>query len=107
MTTLSKTTITIDLYTMGKPFPYDEAFWNHLRETLAEDCLLAGVSWDEKSLTRGECAKEVENLDELLEGVETTCALCGEKCEAAKAHAHHGWTIGDECCWDARLRSVE
>ena len=42
-----------------------------------------------------------------MRGVETTCALCGEKCEAAKAHAHHGWTIGDECCWDDRLRSVE
>ena len=35
------------------------------------------------------------------------CSLCGKPCDAGKAHLHQGKWIGDECCWDERLRSSE
>jgi hypothetical protein len=35
------------------------------------------------------------------------CALCGEPAPAVTAHLHAmGW-VGDDCCWDERLRSTE
>lgn len=35
------------------------------------------------------------------------CSLCGELCNVRTAHLHQGEYIGDECCWDERLRSSE
>ena len=35
------------------------------------------------------------------------CSLCGNPCDAGKAHLHQGKWIGDECCWDERLRASE
>lgn len=35
------------------------------------------------------------------------CALCGELVNKLTAHRHQGKWIGDECCWDERLRSTE
>jgi hypothetical protein len=35
------------------------------------------------------------------------CALCGQRTAAAAAHRHDGGFIGDECCWDERLRATE
>jgi hypothetical protein len=61
-----RTTATIDLFTADSPFPYDERFWSHLRESLAEDALLVGVGWKEQALSREECACEVEDLDDRL-----------------------------------------
>jgi len=61
-----KTTATIDLFTADKPFPYDERFWSHLRESLAESALLAGVAWDERAISRGECEENVEGFVDLL-----------------------------------------
>ena len=35
------------------------------------------------------------------------CKFCHEFCDAKTAHAHvNGW-VGDECCWDERLRITE
>jgi hypothetical protein len=36
-----------------------------------------------------------------------TCSLCGKPCDAGKAHLHQGRLIGDECCWDERLKASE
>lgn len=36
-----------------------------------------------------------------------TCKMCGKPCKASDAHLHQGSFIGDECCWDERLRSTE
>jgi hypothetical protein len=35
------------------------------------------------------------------------CSVCREYCDAHLAHSHQGEWIGDECCWDERLRSSE
>ena len=36
-----------------------------------------------------------------------TCSLCKNKVAVETAHWHQGKWIGDECCWDERLRSSE
>jgi hypothetical protein len=35
------------------------------------------------------------------------CSICGNLCNTKAAHLHQGEYIGDECCWDERLRSSE
>lgn len=35
------------------------------------------------------------------------CSLCKMACDGNKAHKHQGEWIGDECCWDERLRNSE
>jgi len=35
------------------------------------------------------------------------CKICGEWCNAETAHLHQDGYIGDECCWDERLKSSE
>lgn len=35
------------------------------------------------------------------------CGQCGNACLATTAHLHQGRYVGDECCWDERLRSSE
>lgn len=35
------------------------------------------------------------------------CALCNRLVSGRCAHRHQGLWIGDECCWDERLRSSE
>ena len=37
----------------------------------------------------------------------TVCRLCDKKVFLQTAHWHQGSYIGDECCWDKRLRSAE
>jgi hypothetical protein len=32
------------------------------------------------------------------------CSLCGKEISPKTAHVHHDRLIGDECCWDERLR---
>jgi len=36
-----------------------------------------------------------------------TCKLCGDDCDPDTAHLHEGRWIGDDCCWDERLKSTE
>jgi formylmethanofuran dehydrogenase subunit E len=43
----------------------------------------------------------------LKSGAKVVCSLCGEEVPEATAHIHQGKWIGDECCWDERLRSSE
>lgn len=37
----------------------------------------------------------------------TPCSLCNRAVPVLTAHNHQGRFIGDECCWDERLRSSE
>lgn len=40
--------------------------------------------------------------------VETVeCKFCYEQVMVDTAHLHNGNWVGDECCWDERLRSTE
>lgn len=36
-----------------------------------------------------------------------TCKFCGKDARADTAHLHQDAWVGDECCWDERLRSTE
>jgi len=36
-----------------------------------------------------------------------TCKFCRKRVPAATAHLHWGEWVGDECCWDERLKSTE
>ena len=35
------------------------------------------------------------------------CSLCGCLCDREKSHLHQGGIIGDNCCWDDRLKASE
>ena len=35
------------------------------------------------------------------------CKICQKLCLRRTAHRHHNGWIGDECCWDPRLRASE
>lgn len=35
------------------------------------------------------------------------CSLCGRQVPSGTAHLHQDEYIGEECCWDERLRSSE
>jgi len=41
------------------------------------------------------------SIEELI-----TCKLCGERAPLESAHFHESEWVGDECCWDERLRST-
>ena len=45
--------------------------------------------------------------DWLPEDETITCGICRQPCKKATAHLHQDEYIGDECCWDERLRSSE
>lgn len=50
------------------------------------------------------------NLDEVMEKLEAQmveCSICRERVPEKTAHNHQGEWIGDDCCWDERLRSSE
>jgi len=48
-------------------------------------------------------------LQRMLDEKEPTvaCKFCGKWVPAKTAHLHDGAWVGDECCWDERLRSSE
>lgn len=52
-------------------------------------------------------AEDVVNLGGELECNYVTCSLCGKDIPEKTAHIHQGEWIGDDCCWDERLRSSE
>lgn len=47
------------------------------------------------------CPECLEKYDKVV------CSLCGNMCGAKTAHLHSEEWIGDECCWDERLRASE
>ena len=60
-----------------------------------------GAPWDPDT------TDAVAQLCMSLKPAVVVCDLCGDDCAARKAHRHQGRYIGDECCWDDRLRSSE
>lgn len=55
--------------------------------------------------------KRPDTVDRELKSLEqidmVRCQLCGKSAPADTAHRHgNGW-VGDECCWDERLRSSQ
>lgn len=56
-----------------------------------------------------DCHVIINGAGEVIwEVVETVkCCLCKEDVPAKTAHLHQGEYIGDECCWDERLRMSE
>lgn len=56
-----------------------------------------------------EMAVYESRLNELEQTEEDTvvCSLCGGMVSADVAHPHQGKWIGDECCWDERLKTTE
>lgn len=56
----------------------------------------------------GNKSPQMERFRELVkEFKQVTCSICGESVPKATAHLHQGKWIGDECCWDERLRASE
>jgi hypothetical protein len=49
----------------------------------------------------------VQAADEECVEDTVTCKFCGEDVPADTAHLHDGSWVGDECCWDERLKSTE
>ena len=49
----------------------------------------------------------VDEVAELVRERVATCSLCHLPCRRDEAHWHAGEIIGDECCWDERLRASE
>lgn len=45
--------------------------------------------------------------EQYLTTPQVLCSICHEYCDANQAHVHNGEWIGDECCWDERLRASE
>lgn len=50
-------------------------------------------------------ADDEADENELAEKI--MCSVCSELCLVKTAHLHQGEYIGDECCWDERLKSSE
>lgn len=65
----------------------------------------SGDSLSEKERAWVEEMKALPNEFEDDETVE--CRFCHEQVPAKTAHLHQGTWVGDECCWDSRLRSTE
>jgi len=64
-------------------------------------------------LVEGSSVDPIYHPEEFLHGSDEAaklmveCSLCHRNCLKATAHRHQGKYIGDECCWDERLRTTE
>lgn len=47
------------------------------------------------------------NLIEVSNDMFVTCKFCHNKAFSDTAHLHQGEYVGDECCWDSRLKMTE
>jgi hypothetical protein len=65
-----------------------------------------GETWEVLAVLPAELSlEEGEGPDDAEETV--LCRFCQRHCRARTAHDYHGGWVGDECCWDERLRSSE
>lgn len=53
------------------------------------------------------CDSTEEEIIEYLKSLQVKCKFCGKYVDANTAHLHCGEYIGDECCWDERLKTTE
>lgn len=49
----------------------------------------------------------VENVTTEQEQKTVVCKFCRKETDPYTAHLHQEEWVGDECCWDERLRSTE
>jgi hypothetical protein len=94
----------------------DAAALKHFNE-LQDDCKRHAEFSDDPDMEIGDLqdllhacwqvmtAEERHAVYEKMRRVE--CSLCGGLAFASSAHVHQGRYIGDECCWEERLRSSE
>ena len=77
----------------GKAAERAEREFGELTKGMADARRATGTAWG--------------NAKRADESKTTMCSLCGKPCDARKAHLHQGKLVGDECCWDDRLRASE
>lgn len=71
---------------------------------------VAEVLWPSRDLSAAWDSDTIEAVAELCQSLRppsVPCSVCANDCAAARAHRHQGQYIGDECCWDERLRLSE
>lgn len=64
---------------------------------------------DESSLELEEAVEVLEDAGKVTFAAAkaVVCSVCKNEALEEKAHLHQEEWIGDECCWDERLRSSE
>jgi hypothetical protein len=65
-----------------------------------------GAEWDDESGTRCLRCGHIAPLS-AFDADTVTCKFCEGECLALTAHLHRGAWVGDDCCWDERLRITE
>ena len=71
-----------------------------------------GLEWDETSFCQCVACAYALTVQAFLEGAvlwaETVvCQCCEKDTPSATAHRYQGGYVGENCCWDERLRSSE
>uniref|UniRef100_A0A6M3IMI3 Uncharacterized protein n=1 Tax=viral metagenome TaxID=1070528 RepID=A0A6M3IMI3_9ZZZZ len=79
---------------------YPRSDWKD--EVNNDDTNLGYWDWVEHQIESNETEKSAKSKKLTVD-----CCLCGNPCDAVMAHYHQKKYIGDECCWDERLRSSE
>lgn len=64
-----------------------------------------GETWEVLTVLPAEPSAADQGSDEVEETV--LCRFCQRQCIARTAHYYQGGWVGDECCWDERLRSSQ
>lgn len=67
--------------------------------------VLKGIDESEVARIGGSVTAFRKEIDERSTTV--CCKFCHEQVPAKTAHLHQEGLVGDECCWDERLRSSE
>lgn len=66
------------------------------------------AKYKQAALDDAEAVAKVIQVIENGENHETVvCSICHKDCNSQNSHLHQGERIGDECCWDERLRASE
>jgi hypothetical protein len=77
--------------------------------TITLRTVIEAASLDEaytKARTRSVLDTIDEQETEIEEADQVECKFCGQMVPASTANWHAGSWVGDECCWDERLRST-
>lgn len=77
---------------------------------IAAIAVKAGTEMDEQiTAAYDEIERQLMGILPDYNGMSITvvCAICHNPCLKRTAHLHQGEQIGDECCWDERLKASE
>lgn len=92
--------IAVDIEAKTLPEAY-EILFNKMNETK-----LGWESTDEAYDENGDSV-DPDDIQEAHMALWQVCKLCSQPCLLRTAHIHQGDYIGDECCWDDRLKASE